>query len=79
MTWTHWLQMLDDLCTAIFVSASHQTGLDTRSMTRRSIIVGIEGRRDRARADWNPAGLCWSSALLVQCGPGEPSRTWTQT
>ena len=26
---------------SIFVSASHQTGLDTRSMTQRSIIVGI--------------------------------------
>ena len=27
----------------IFVSASHQTELDTRSMTRKSIIVGIRG------------------------------------
>ena len=28
-----------------FVSASHQTGLDTKSMTTRSIIVGIRGRK----------------------------------
>ena len=35
---------LKSFCTKqwpIFVSASHQAGLDTRSMTRRSIIVGI--------------------------------------
>ena len=27
----------------------------------------------------NPAGLCWSSAHLVQCEADEPSWTWTQT
>ena len=32
----------------IFIAASHQTGLDTRSMTRRSIKVGIRGGRARA-------------------------------
>ena len=37
----------------IFVTASHQTGLDA-------------------------AGLCWSSAHLVWCGPDEPSWAWTQ-
>ena len=26
----------------------------------------------------SPAGLCWSSASLVQCGSDEPSLTWTQ-
>ena len=26
----------------------------------------------------SPAGQCWSSAHLVQCGPHEPSWTWTQ-
>ena len=26
---------------SIFVSASHQTGLNTKSMTQRSIIVGL--------------------------------------
>ena len=26
-----------------------------------------------------PAGLCWSSAHLVQCRPDEPSWSWTQT
>ena len=35
----------------IFVAASRQTGLDTRSMTWRSIKVGIWGRKGRARAD----------------------------
>ena len=36
---------------AVFVSASHQTGLDTRSMTRRSIKVGIRGGGGQARAE----------------------------
>ena len=27
----------------LFVSGSHQTGLDTMSMTRRLIVVGITG------------------------------------
>ena len=36
---------------ALFVSASYQTGLVTRSMTRRSIIVGIRGGKGRARAE----------------------------
>ena len=35
----------------IFVTASHQTGLDTRSMTRRSIKVGIRGEDSRTRAE----------------------------
>ena len=35
----------------VFVTASHQTGLDTSSMTRRSIIVGVEGKECRARAE----------------------------
>ena len=35
----------------IFVTASHQTGLDTRSMTQRSIKVGIRGGGGRARAE----------------------------
>ena len=34
----------------IFVSASHQTELDTRSMTRRSIIVRFRGEEGRPRA-----------------------------
>ena len=35
----------------IFVAASHQTGLDTRSMTRRSVIVGVlqRGRSGTSR------------------------------
>ena len=35
----------------VFVTASYQTGLDTRSMTRRSIIVGVERRGGRARVE----------------------------
>ena len=63
----------------IFVSASHLTGLDTRSMTRRSIIVGVMGReRSGTSRGSSPAGLCCSSAHFIQCGPDEPSWTWTQ-
>ena len=40
----------------IFVSASHQTGLDTRSMTQRSIFEGIRGRDYRVRALLDIAG-----------------------
>ena len=36
---------------SLFVSASHQTGLDIRSMTRRSNIVGIRGGEGLARAE----------------------------
>ena len=40
----------------IFVAASHQTGLDTRSKARRSIKVGIKGRgRSGTSRDLNPA------------------------
>ena len=63
----------------IFVSASHKTGLETRSMTQRSIIVRIYGRGWSSMSQGlNPAGLCWSSAHFVQCGPDEPSCSWTQ-
>ena len=69
----------DDLLCGLFVSASHQTGLDTRSMTRRSIIEDIQGRgRSGTSRGSSPAGLCWSSAHFVQCWPDEPSGTWTQ-
>ena len=62
-----------------FVPASHQTGLDTRSIIRRSIIVGIWGRgMSHPSRSSSPALLCWSSAHLVQCRPDEPSWTWTQ-
>ena len=36
---------------AVFVSASHQTGLDTRWMIWRSIIVGIRRKEGRAPAE----------------------------
>ena len=45
----------------IFVAASHQTGLDTRSKAQRPIKVGIKGReRSGTSRDSNPPGLCYS-------------------
>ena len=59
---------------AVFVAASHQTRLDTRSKARRPIKVGIKGRgRSGTSRDSNPACLCCSSAHLVQCEPDEAS------
>ena len=58
----------------LFVAASHQTRLDTRSKARRPIKVGIKGRGRSGRSrDSNPACLCCSSAHLVQCEPDEAS------
>ena len=58
----------------VFVAASHQTRLDTRSKARRPIKVGIKGRgRSGTSRDSNPAYLCCSSAHLVQCEPDEAS------
>ena len=57
---------------AVFVAASHQTRLDTRSKARRPIKVGIKGRgRSGTSRDSNPACLCCLSAHLVQCEPDE--------
>ena len=58
----------------VFVAASHQTRLDTRSKARRPIKVGIKGRgRSGTSRDSNPACLCCSLAHLVQCEPDEAS------
>ena len=58
----------------VFVTASHQTRLDTRSKARRPIKVGIKGRGRSGRSrDSNPACQCCSSAHLVQCEPDEAS------
>ena len=70
--------MITILCsklpTVVFVAASHQTRLDTRSKARRPIKVGIKGRGRSGRSrDSNPACLCCSSAQLVQCEPDEAS------
>ena len=63
----------------IFVSASHLTGLDLRSMSHRSIIVGVWVRwRSGTSRSLSPARLYWSSGHLVQCGSDEPIWTWTQ-
>ena len=45
----------------IFVLASHQIRLDTRSMTRRSVF-----RRSIMNRGSSPTGLCWTSAHLMQ-------------
>ena len=61
-------------CAVVFVAASHQTRLDTRSKARRPIKVGIKGRGRSGRSrDSNPACQCCSSAHLVQCEPDEAS------
>ena len=53
----------------IFVAASHQTRLDTRSKARRPIKVGIKGRGRSGRSrDSNPA----CPVLLI----GSPSAMW---
>ena len=58
----------------IFVAASHQTRLDTRSKARRPIKVGIKGEAGSGTSQVsNPAGQCCSSAHLVQCEPDEAS------
>ena len=44
--------------------------------TQRAFRAHFRFRNDTSRGS-NPAGLCWSSTHLVQCGPDEPSRTWT--
>ena len=59
---------------AVFVAASHQTRLDTRSKARRPIKVGIKGRgRSGTSRDSDPTCLCCSSAHFVQCEPDEAS------
>ena len=64
----------EKLVCSVFVAASHQTRLDTRSKARRPIKVGIKGRGRSGRSrDSNPACLCCSSAHLVQCEPDEAS------
>ena len=56
-----WSYSSPNLQVYIFVAASHQTGLDTRSKARRPLKVGIKGReRSGMSRDSNPAGLCCS-------------------
>ena len=58
----------------IFANVSHQRRLDTRSKARWPIKVRIKARgRSGTSRDANPAGLCCSSAHLVQCEPDEQS------
>ena len=67
---------------SIFVSDFHQRVLEKRSNDPKvELQWGLGEGRERSDPSWgsSPAGLCWSSAHLVQCGPGESSWTWTQT
>ena len=51
-----------DYSTFILVAASHQTGLDTRSMTRRPILVRIKGE---GKVGHEPRlEPCWSMLLI---------------
>ena len=45
------LKALRQKARQVFVAASHQTRLDTRSKARRPIKVGIKGRGGRERAE----------------------------
>ena len=51
---------------AVFVAASHQTRLDTRSKARRPIKVGIKGRGGRERAETRTLLVC-AAHRLTQC------------
>ena len=64
----------------VFVAASHQTGLDTRSKARRPIKVGIRGREGRERAETrtllviDPLSALrwvWKAACPPEGGPTE--------
>ena len=73
-TWTSSIEDFEEETIRLFVAASHQTRLDTRSKARRPIKVGMKGRgRSGTSRDSNPAGLCCSSVHLVQCEPDEAS------
>ena len=51
----------------LFVAASHQTGLDTRSKVRRPIKVGIRGREGRERVE---------TRTLLVCAAHRPFLRW---
>ena len=57
-------------CYPIFATASHHTGLDTRSMIRRSMIVGIKGEGGLARAE-TQALLDYNAAHQAEGGPAD--------
>ena len=74
LVFLRYIHIFMKLLCLVFVDASHQTRLDTRSKARRPIKVGIKGRgRSGMSRDSNPACLCCSSAHLVQCEPDEAS------
>ena len=54
------------------------TGLHTRSMTQKSIIVGVRGGEGWAQVEARALLDYAGHRPTVQCGPDEPSWTWTQ-
>ena len=54
---------LRDILLHLFVAASHQTRLDTRSKARRPIKVGIKGRGGRERAETRTLLVCAANRL----------------
>ena len=68
------------ICTRVTVSISNDDNHYTTGTCRRSIIMGIYGRRMLGMSRGSsPAWLCWSSAQSVQCWPYGPRWTWIQT
>ena len=73
----YWYLLQAEAPPPLFVTASHQTWLDTQSMSKGRFILET-GMLGSCRGS-NPAGLCWSSAHSVQCEPDELCWRWTQT
>ena len=65
---SEFLAFLQCPVTGLFVTTSHQTGLDPK--------VSLQWRlwERKVKHKTNPTRLCWSSAHLVQCEPDEPCR-----
>ena len=58
---------LVNLSLTVIASASHQTGHDTRSMTWRSIIVGVEEGDDVLEPKLQP---CWIMLVIIAYASG---------
>ena len=63
ITWGNLVSYPESRCRGLFVAASHQTGLDTRSKARRPIKVGDKGEGKVGNEPrFEP---CWSMLLIV--------------
>ena len=69
--------LLDFSSLKLFVAASHQTGLDTRSKARRPIKVGIKGGGYRKRAETRT--LLVYAAYCTKCNVGLISQAVPRT